>query len=221
MNEPSRAVGELLASRVAAAGLTLDGAVADLLEQYFRLLAHWNKRINLTALPLENPTESALDRLFIESLVAADSVLAGAVSWVDLGSGGGSPAIPMKILKPAVTLIMVESKSRKAAFLREAVRELGLEGASVAELRFEEFSRDATMRESADVVTLRAVRPDQTAFGTAGNLLRPSGRLALFTSSDAPQSSISGDFAVAETMKLTATAGLAIYRRRNVPRGTC
>ena len=64
------------------------------------------------------------------------------LAWFDLGSGGGSPAIPLKLVRPDARLTMVESKTRKAAFLREAVAQSGAaDAAEVADERFEELSR--------------------------------------------------------------------------------
>ncbi|HYM25764.1 MAG TPA: 16S rRNA (guanine(527)-N(7))-methyltransferase RsmG, partial [Vicinamibacterales bacterium] len=176
----------------------MDAPVSEAFEAYYELLTHWNTRINLTALPLENPVEATIDRLFIEPLAAADAVLEGARLWVDLGSGGGSPAIPMKVLYAGVGLTLVESKSRKAAFLREAVRELELSETAVAETRFEQLADDFNLREVSDVVTVRAVRPDQTVFGTAASVLKSGGRLAIFTSSGSVQLAASGDFSIGE-----------------------
>src|SRR6516164_7658019 len=98
------------------------------LGRYFELLAKWNAKINLTALPLDPPTRETLDRLFVEPLAAARYFPRDPVAWFDLGSGGGSPAIPLKILHPEASLTMVEARVRKAAFLREAVRGLVLWG---------------------------------------------------------------------------------------------
>jgi len=96
------------------------------LETYYRLLAQWNVKINLTALPLQPPTDSTFDRLFIEPLLAAELVPDLPGIWFDLGSGGGSPALPLKLIRPSLSLTLVESKTRKAAFLREALRALKL-----------------------------------------------------------------------------------------------
>lgn len=148
------------------------------LEAYFRLLVQWNARINLTALPLERPTDDSLDRLFAEPLAAARYFPGDAVSWVDLGTGGGSPAIPLKVVLPSNRLLMVESKVRKTAFLREVIRGLQLVEASVANERFEAVAESRP--ESTHVLTVRAVRPDSPMFDVAARLLISGGRLLLF-----------------------------------------
>src|SRR5437762_13109583 len=117
---------ELLRWRAKALNLLVSDAQAIALETYFRLLAQWNSKINLTAFPLSKPTDATFDRLLIEPLAAAQFVEDVELTWIDLGSGGGSPALPMNIARPGLRLTMVESKSRKAAFLREAARCLQL-----------------------------------------------------------------------------------------------
>jgi len=157
-------------TRRAKAPITL--AMLEPLEAYFHLLTHWNARINLTALPLDVPTDEAFDRLLVEPLAAAKQVPAHTPSvWFDLGSGGGSPAIPLKIARPALKLTMVESKERKGAFLREAVRALGLVDASVETERFEIVAGKSAFASSADLVTVRAVRTDDRLFESAAHML--------------------------------------------------
>ena len=95
-------------------------------EAYLELLSKWNRRINLTALPLDPPSDEAIDRLIIEPLVAARQVSRADRLAIDVGSGGGSPGIPFHLAKPDVAVVLVEVKVRKSAFLREVVRHLEL-----------------------------------------------------------------------------------------------
>ena len=80
--------------------MALDEALLTRLEIYYRLLSRWNTKINLTALPLEDLTDHAVDRLLIEPLAAARFVPESPLTWFDLGSGGGSPALPLKLVRP-------------------------------------------------------------------------------------------------------------------------
>ena len=146
---------DLLSAGAERARLRLDPVQTDLLELYFDLLQRWNRTINLTALPLEPATADTIDRLFIEPLVAAQFLATSSPVWFDLGSGNGSPAIPMKTALPGVDLTMVESRSRRAAFLSEVVRALQLDHSRVENLRFEELPSNEG---SIDLITVRAVR---------------------------------------------------------------
>ncbi len=146
---------------------------------YFRLLRHWNRTINLTALPFAGLPDGMLNRLIIEPLQAAQLVPDSPLAWFDLGSGGGSPAIPIKIARPLLRLTMVESKSRKAAFLREAVRLLALTSTDVLSVRIGELPRFAAAGQ-VQLLTVRAVRVEENLLRVAAALLEPEGRLLLF-----------------------------------------
>jgi len=143
---------------------------------FLALLSAWNARMNLTALA---DRDDAVDRLILEP-VAASRVLQGATGILDVGSGGGSPAIPLKVQLAQASLIMVESKIRKGAFLREAARKLGLANVRVESRRFEELLTDAAVHECCDVVTIRAVRVQLSTLVATQAFLKPGGRLALF-----------------------------------------
>jgi 16S rRNA (guanine527-N7)-methyltransferase len=170
---------ERLAERASVVGVEIAPALAGQLEAYFRLLARWNDRINLTALQLDPPTDQAIDRLIVEPLVAT-RLIAESPAWFDLGSGGGSPAIPLKLANPAAQLTMVESKARKASFLKEAIRLLGISGAWVEAERIEALALSHPLAGSVDVVTVRAVRLDPILFDSVRRLLKLRGLVVLF-----------------------------------------
>lgn len=172
-----------LARRAGDAGIYLTALELDRLEQYWDLLRKWNATINLTSLPLRGVPDQTLDRLFIEPLAATVLVSAAPMRWYDLGSGGGSPAIPLKVMRPMAQLTMVESRLRKVAFLREVVRRLGFEGTWIEAQRFEEIS-GSDLHNQADLVTVRAVRVDRRLADACSNLLRANGRLLLFAAVD-------------------------------------
>jgi 16S rRNA (guanine527-N7)-methyltransferase len=171
-----------LLERTRAAGLadTPSGPVSQFFG-YFTLLKRWNSRVNLTALPLtDDPKAETLDRLFVESLSAVRHVprdMQGV--WFDFGSGGGSPAIPLKVICPWLSLTMVESRAKKAAFLREAIRVTAIVGAAVNEVRVEALL-GAHAKGSVDLITIRGVRLDDMVFSVAAHLLHRGGRLMLF-----------------------------------------
>ncbi|MGO8721089.1 MAG: 16S rRNA (guanine(527)-N(7))-methyltransferase RsmG [Acidobacteriaceae bacterium] len=120
------------------------------LARYLDLLFRWNEKMNLTA--VRNP--SILVELHIaECLRAAQRIPEGVETVLDFGSGAGLPGIPIQIARPGLRVTLAESQKKKAAFLREAVRELGLVHASVHLGRVE----DLATAETFDLVTLRAV----------------------------------------------------------------
>jgi 16S rRNA (guanine527-N7)-methyltransferase len=188
-----------LARRASEEDLQLAPELAGKLLAYLRLLQHWNRRINLTSL---SDSDEAIDRLLLEP-VAAAAYLPRAVPLADLGSGGGSPAIPLALALGSSELLMVESRTRKAAFLREAAREAGLI-ATVESDRFEIVAGRAEYARRYGLVSVRAVRPDAALMTSASSLLYSGGRLALFTAADGPDKpqEITGDLAWKETRPL-------------------
>ena len=171
---------ELLRDRADAADISIAPAVQEKLVQYFNLLARWNQRINLTSLPLDPPTVQAVDRLFIEPLLATTLLRPNIGMWFDLGSGGGSPAIPIQVAHPASRLVLVESRERKAAFLREVIRDLSLAGSDVEVTRIEQLASEPRNVGAADLVTVRAVRLEPSMIGWIQALLRFGGQAILF-----------------------------------------
>ena len=137
--------------------------------------------MNLSGLDLTEPPPEAIDRLLVEPLVAARLVATGARRAIDIGSGGGSPAIPLA-LASRVGLVMVESKTRKAIFLREAVRALEMRDAVVEAARFEELLVKPALHEAHDLLTLRAVRTEPRVLIGLQAFVKPGGHLLLFGS---------------------------------------
>lgn len=154
------------------------------LEVYYQLLTKWNAKINLTAFRLTPGGEDpAIDRLLIEPVMAARYVAENARTLLDAGSGGGSPAIPLALASRGIALRMVEVKTRKAVFLREAIRTLGLPAAQVETARFEELLSRPELHEALDLVSIRAVRIETRTLNTLQAFLRPGGKLLLFRGS--------------------------------------
>jgi 16S rRNA (guanine527-N7)-methyltransferase len=180
----NREFRDRLKRRAKATGLTLDADLVEKLEIYYQLLAKWNAKINLTAFKLTpEGDEAAIDRLLIEPVVAARYIAENARTLLDAGSGGGSPAIPLKLASENLHLRMVEVKTRKAVFLREAVRALGLRDAEVETSRFEELLPRAELHEALDLVSIRAVRIETRTLLTLQAFLRTGGKLLLFRGS--------------------------------------
>ena len=166
-----------LERRAARAGVEVSDSLMDRLCVYVELLLRWNARMNLTAL---DDRDIGLDRLIVEPLVAVRHLPTRKATVVDIGSGGGSPAIPLKLAAPDVSLLMVEAKTRKAAFLREAVRCLELDRTSVETGRYEALLTRPELHEAHDVLTLRAVRIEARVLRGLQAFIKPGGELLLF-----------------------------------------
>src|ERR1700676_684678 len=106
------------------------------IQEYIRLLLVWNEKFNLTA--IRDPLE-ILYRHFCESMFATKVVDLGQCRLVDIGTGAVFPGLALKILLPEAQIILVESNIKKATFLAEVVRALGITGANVMVSRYEEL----------------------------------------------------------------------------------
>jgi 16S rRNA (guanine527-N7)-methyltransferase len=153
--------------------LGLDTAFAEPLLAYLALLARWNQTYNLTAVrdPRDMVGKHLLDSLamhpFVDALAARGGTLA------DLGTGPGLPGIPLAIVKPGLKVTLVESNGKKARFLREAVRQLGLADVRVAESRIEAVAEPGAY----DAITARALATLPLILELGGHLLKPDGAL--------------------------------------------
>jgi 16S rRNA (guanine527-N7)-methyltransferase len=172
MSETGMAAGLRLNLLLAEAGLSpLDVEQANGFAAYLALLLRWNGRVNLTAIRDE---EGILSRHFVESIACARALPAGIETLLDFGSGGGFPGIPIALCRPEIAVTLAESQGKKAAFLQEAVRVLGVKTrvhAQRAELLGARF----------DCVTLRAVDRMGEAVSAASLLVAPGGWLAPMT----------------------------------------
>jgi 16S rRNA (guanine527-N7)-methyltransferase len=170
-------------------------------EAYLELLLRWNARTNLTAVRDE---DGILQRHFVESILCAQVVPRGVGTLLDLGSGAGFPGIPIALCRPEIAVTLAESQGKKAAFLREAARVLGIS-----------FSVHAARAESLacnfDCVTLRAVDRMDLAILAAASLVGPGGWLLPFATSGEAESlrKVAGqagrDFRWADPIKLPGT----------------
>src|SRR5215469_6726048 len=146
-------------------------AILPELSLYLDLLLKWNARTNLTA--IRHP-EEIVRRHFGESLFTARH-LGDPDTLLDLGSGAGFPGLPIALLRPEIRVALAESQSKKATFLREAVRTLGVPNVEVWAARAESLPVDRRFH----TVTLRAV--DDMAAAIASAAPRASHQLVLLT----------------------------------------
>ena len=138
-----------------ALNIRLNSRQITALEQYEQELLTWNSRFNLTAI---RDVEGIRSKHFLDSLscslVMRDNP---PTSLIDIGTGAGFPGIPLKILYPAMRLVLVESVGKKAEFCRHITRLLNLEKVEVLQSRAEDLGQDKKHREKYDWAVARAV----------------------------------------------------------------
>jgi 16S rRNA (guanine527-N7)-methyltransferase len=172
MSESSNPVRLRLNLLLTEAGLEpLDSLLASRFEDYLSLILRWNTRVNLTAIRDE---EGILSRHFVESIACARALPHSIATMLDFGSGAGFPGIPIALCRPEISVTLAESQGKKAAFLHEALRVLGIP----AKIH---TGRAETLTTEFDCVTLRAVDRMGLAVQAALQLVCPGGWLALMT----------------------------------------
>ena len=135
------------------------------------LIQKWTQKINLIS---KGSAQDVWDRHILDSVQIYDLAPKGFSLWLDIGSGGGLPGVVVAALAaqfaPDARIAMIESDQRKAAFLRAALRELGLEGEVLAK------RIDAVGPMAADVLSARALAPLEQLLEFAEMHLRPGGK---------------------------------------------
>ena len=155
-----------------SAGAAANGDLVGQLSIYLALLLRWNAKTNLTSIrdPEEMVRRHFGESLFAGRVIRAIGLKAGSI--LDYGSGAGFPGLPIQLLLPHCRVTLAESQGKKAAFLREAVRVLGLE-TSVWAGRAEDLAAGV----SFDCVALRAVDSPLVAHVRATQRVRAGGVL--------------------------------------------
>ena len=162
---------------------------------YLSLFVRWNSRINLSS--IRDP-QAILSRHFVESIACARMLPAEIATLLDFGSGGGLPGIPIAICRRDISVTLAESQGKKAAFLQEAVRMLGIEASVFA-------GRAERLQSRFGCVVFRAVDKMAEAVRMGAQLVAAEGWLALMTTSeDAPalQDAAGESFAWQPTQRL-------------------
>ncbi len=181
MVAPGQITPEQVSAAAARWSLPLPGNADIQLAAYGNLLLRWNERLAMTA--IRTPGE-LIDRHVMEGLFAAahhPQPKGNEPAVLDFGSGTGVPGIPLAICRPELHVTLAESQQKKASFLREAVRQLGLRS------RVHPGRAEALPSGSFDAVWMRAVERSVAMLPLAAALVSPSGALCLLSGSAVPK----------------------------------
>jgi 16S rRNA (guanine527-N7)-methyltransferase len=227
------------ASAAASLGVEFDPGDVERLGRFLALLLHANETTNLTAItdPVQAWTKHILDALSlvpvlasletVESTKTRDDAderpaakgvdgaepVARQLSVVDIGSGGGVPAIPLAIVMPNVWFTMVESTGKKVEFLNRAITELGLTNARVLQARAETLGQEHKVhREHYDAGIARALGHLAVVAELCGPLVRPHGIVIAVKGAKAEQE-------LGETAKAMGLLGLRHVQTSETPTG--
>lgn len=163
---------EILAAKVAEAGLQLSERQLQQFSRYYELLIATNKVMNLTA--ITEPEEVAVKHM-VDSLLAYSEELQGQ-TLADVGTGAGFPGVPLKIYCPSLKVTLIDSLGKRLNFLQQVISELGLTAIECVHLRAEDAGRNKQHRERYDFVTARAVARLSVLAEYCLPLVRPGGQ---------------------------------------------
>lgn len=141
-------------------------------EIYQDLILSWSKRMNLVS---KRDLSNLIERHILDSLVPLPEIPERG-SLVDIGSGAGFPAIPLALVRAELQITMLEARHKRALFLKEACKKLGLRFVNLVEARLEEFQAKSRF----DLVTARALPGWESLLGDIKRILKPSGRLIYY-----------------------------------------
>ncbi len=176
---------EGFAAELAAIGVTLDAETLGRLGAFLARLLAMNEQMNLTAItePAEAWTRHILDAL---TLVAPLADLRAGARVLDVGSGGGVPALPLAIARPDLAFTLLDSTAKKTAFLSAVAEALEIPNVTVITGRAESLA-GGELRESFDAVTARAVAKVAALLPWTAPFAKPGGRLLFIKGERADQ----------------------------------
>jgi len=146
---------EELEKAAALYGFSLDAKQIKTFGIYYALLIEWNAKMNLTA--ITDPREFAVKHI-IDSLTTLRGIEEmKSLHLIDVGTGAGFPGIPLKIVRPDIKLVLLDSLKKRVRFLKTVVETLGFDDTACLHGRAEEAARENSLRERFDIAVSRAV----------------------------------------------------------------
>lgn len=152
-------------------------------EKYKKILLFWNEKFNLTAIKEDNEIvlKHFVDSVKYFNIYDVDKKI------IDVGSGAGFPAIPIKIIREDLDITMVESTLKKCNFLKECIKELNLKDIRVVNARCEDLAKDESYREKFDYGTARAVARLNTLCEYVLPFVKINGKFVSYKGKDAKE----------------------------------
>ena len=160
-------------------GVELSENQVTLFGRFLEELCSWNRRMNLTGI---SETRAMIITLLLEPLVALPYLPAYG-TLLDVGSGAGTPGIPLKIARHGLEVHLLESRAKKVSFLRHVIRELGLTGIAASHGRAEERAPRPGLLSHYDMVTARALAPLKKTISLCYPYIREGGLLITYKGS--------------------------------------
>jgi 16S rRNA (guanine527-N7)-methyltransferase len=175
-------------------------------EKYLGLLIKWQKAHRLVG-----STEPMwiVEHLFLDSLLFLRLLPSSVRTLADVGSGAGLPGLPLKIVKPEIEVVLIESRRRRAMFLASAIREMKLRGVRVLEGRLESFAADLQQR--VDAVVMRCAGDVESMIPAAASITTRDG-IVIASGPPEPRPLFLGEWVTVQGVRRGATRRFAVYR---------
>jgi 16S rRNA (guanine527-N7)-methyltransferase len=192
-------------------GRPLSATEAEAFDKYLHLLQKWQRVQRLVG---STDPDWMVENLLLDSLLFLRVLPAEAASLADLGSGAGLPGIPLGIVRPDLSITLIESRQRRVSFLSTVVRELGLAGTSVLNARAEEVA--AQRPASFDAVLVRCAGEIAAVVPTALRLVVPGG-VVILSGPPAGRPLEDGEWVEVPGVRPGQTRRFAVFRRQTGP----
>lgn len=149
---------EIIRKEAKAIDIELNNEQTDKFYEYTKLLLEWNTKINLTSI---TEVQDVITKHLIDSMTILKHIK-DTDNIIDVGTGGGFPGIPIKLIKPKTEVTLLDSLNKRVKFLNEIIKELQIKNITTVHLRAEDAGRIQEYREQYDVAVSRAVAPLNT-----------------------------------------------------------
>ncbi|MFA5523711.1 MAG: 16S rRNA (guanine(527)-N(7))-methyltransferase RsmG [Tissierellales bacterium] len=135
--------------------IDIDSHKLDKFKTYKELLKEWNEKINITAIKDDEEIDI---KHFLDSLtIFKTGKFTGGKRVIDIGTGGGFPGVPIKIVNDSLEVVLLDSLNKRLKFLDEVIKELGLQNIRTIHERAEDLGNKKEFREQFDIAVSRAV----------------------------------------------------------------
>lgn len=144
---------EKLKERFLSYNIELTDEQICLFEKYYNMIIEWNEKFNLTAITDE---DEVIEKHFVDSVLPYE-ILPQNAKIIDIGAGAGFPSIPLKIVRPDLNFLLIDSVNKKITFITEVISNLDLSGIIALHTRIEDLAINPAYRETFDICVSRAV----------------------------------------------------------------
>ena len=168
----------LIINKLTAEGIKITDVQCDKLYRFYEMVIEKNKVMNLTAI---TDYEEFVIKHFVDSLMIAKVMdMTGAMTVLDIGTGAGFPGVPVKIVYPETTVLLLDSLNKRLNFLNEVIAELGLKDITTIHSRAEELQAKGEYRENFDLCVSRAVSALPTLSEYCLPYVKPGGKFVAY-----------------------------------------